>query len=215
MKSAELAVRRRSDARRRSVAARAPSGARDELAFLPAALEIVETPPSPIGRAIGATIILLFCAALPGPGGARSTSSPRRPGRSCRAAAPRSSSRSRPGWCAPSGSQDGQAVKAGDVLIELDPTMNAAERDHLRNDLLAEQLNIARLRAALAGGDDPPADFTPPAGADPALIGTQRQMLAQPGDRAPRQARRARPSAGAEGGRAGHDRGDHPQARDA
>ena len=35
-----------------------------ELAFLPAALEIVETPPSPIGRTIGATIILLFCAAL-------------------------------------------------------------------------------------------------------------------------------------------------------
>ena len=51
--------------------------------------------------------------------------------------------------------QDGQAVKAGDVLIELDPTVNAAERDHLRNDLLAEQLNIARLRAALGGGDDP------------------------------------------------------------
>src|SRR5262245_64000433 len=36
----------------------------EELAFRPAALEIVETPPSPIGRAIGATIILLFCAAL-------------------------------------------------------------------------------------------------------------------------------------------------------
>ena len=36
----------------------------EELAFLPAALEIVETPPSPIGRAIGATIILLFCAGL-------------------------------------------------------------------------------------------------------------------------------------------------------
>src|SRR5262245_65011090 len=36
----------------------------EELAFLPAALEIVETPPSPIGRAIGVTIIALFCAAL-------------------------------------------------------------------------------------------------------------------------------------------------------
>src|SRR6478735_3888740 len=41
-------------------------GKRDqhELAFLPAALEIVETPPSPIGRAIGVTIILLFCLTL-------------------------------------------------------------------------------------------------------------------------------------------------------
>ena len=35
-----------------------------ELAFLPAALEIVETPPSPIGRAIGITVISLFCLAL-------------------------------------------------------------------------------------------------------------------------------------------------------
>ena len=35
-----------------------------ELAFLPAALEIVETPPSPIGRAIGITVIALFCLAL-------------------------------------------------------------------------------------------------------------------------------------------------------
>src|SRR6516162_4228007 len=35
-----------------------------ELAFLPAALEIVETPPSPLGRAIGATIIAVFLLAL-------------------------------------------------------------------------------------------------------------------------------------------------------
>src|ERR1700744_4845398 len=35
----------------------------DELAFLPAALEIVETPPSPAGRAVGGTIIAIFCLA--------------------------------------------------------------------------------------------------------------------------------------------------------
>src|ERR1700723_3263023 len=39
-------------------------GRNDELAFLPAALEIVETPPSPIGRAIGMTIVALFCLGL-------------------------------------------------------------------------------------------------------------------------------------------------------
>ena len=37
---------------------------RDELAFLPAALEIAETPPSPVGRAISATIVAVFCIAL-------------------------------------------------------------------------------------------------------------------------------------------------------
>ena len=36
----------------------------DELAFLPAALEIVETPPSPIGRAIAFTIIAVFSVAV-------------------------------------------------------------------------------------------------------------------------------------------------------
>jgi membrane fusion protein, hemolysin D len=149
----------------------------EELAFLPAALEIVETPPSPIGRAIVTTIILLFCAALVWawwgtidivasatgkivPSGRTKVIQPFETGvvRSIRV-------------------QDGQAVKAGDVLIELDPTVNAAERDHLRSDLLAEQLNIARLRAALIAGDDPVVDFTPPTDADPALLSTQRQLL--------------------------------------
>src|SRR3979409_21605 len=37
---------------------------REELAFLPAALEIVETPPSPIGRLIAITIAVLVCVAL-------------------------------------------------------------------------------------------------------------------------------------------------------
>src|SRR5258707_4745114 len=43
---------------------RAQGRRREELAFLPAALEIVETPPSPIGRMIALTLVLLFCAAL-------------------------------------------------------------------------------------------------------------------------------------------------------
>ena len=43
---------------------RAASRGRDELAFLPAALEIVETPPPPLAGWIGGTIIALFCLAL-------------------------------------------------------------------------------------------------------------------------------------------------------
>jgi len=156
---------------------RTPARRAEELAFLPAALEIVETPPSPTGRTIAATIIVLFCTALAWswwgtidivasatgkimPSGRTKVIQPFETGvvRSIQV-------------------QDGQVVKAGDVLIELDPTVNAAERDHQRNDLLAEQLNIARLHAALAGGDDPMADFMPPADADPTLITTQRALL--------------------------------------
>jgi hemolysin D len=168
---ARLAMRRANSFRR------VRGGRGEELAFLPAALEIVETPPSPVGRAIGATIILLFCVALIWasagtidivasatgkivPSGRTKVIQPFETGvvRSIRV-------------------QDGQAVKAGDVLIELDPTVNAADRDHLHNDRLAEQLNIARLRAALAGDENSAAGFVPPAEADAALVNAQRQLL--------------------------------------
>src|SRR5947209_20069161 len=144
----------------------------EELAFLPAALEIVETPPSPLRRMIAATIIALFCAGLIWawwgsidivasatgkivPSGRTKVIQPFETGvvRAIRV-------------------QDGQAVKAGDVLIELDPTVNAAERDHLRNDFVAEKLNVARLRAALAAVDDREPEFVAPAGADPGLVAT-------------------------------------------
>jgi hemolysin D len=73
--------------------------------------------------------------------------------------------------------RDGTAVKAGDVLIELDPTINAAELDHVKADLIATELDIARLRAALAP-DDPMAAFIPPNGASRQAIELHRQFLA-------------------------------------
>src|SRR5712691_9151409 len=148
-----------------------------ELAFLPAALEIVETPPSPIGRAIGATIIAVFMLALVW---------------ACLGTVDIVATAS--GKIIPSGRtkiiqpfeigvvraihvHDGDMVKAGQVLIELDPTINAAEREHLQSDLVAAQLDVARLRAGLADGPDPLADFVAPAEASPVLIATQRQHL--------------------------------------
>ena len=176
MKSANAMVP--AQAGRQVVPFRQPAARRrEELAFLPAALEIVETPPSPIGRAITAAIVLLAAAALVWawwgtidivasatgkvvPSGRTKVVQPLEAGvvRSIRV-------------------RDGQAVTAGEVLIELDPTVNEAERDHLRDDLRAEEVNIARLRAALASGDDPASDFTPPVAADPALLATQRRLL--------------------------------------
>jgi len=150
---------------------------RDELAFLPAALEIVETPPSPIGRAIGATLIGLFVLALAWaslghvdivatatgkviPTGHSKVIQPFEAGvvRAIRVA-------------------DGQIVNAGDVLIELDPTINEGETAHLQGDLKSAQLDIARLRAALSETDDPLAEFHPPDAANPTLVAMHRQLL--------------------------------------
>jgi hemolysin D len=157
--------------------ARTPKRSGDELAFLPAALEIVETPPSPIGRAIGAIIILLFCVALVWSWWGTIDIVASAPGRVVPSGRTKVIQPFETGVVRAIRVDDGQTVKAGDVLIELDPTVNAAERDHLRNDLLAERLNIARLGAALAGGDDPSADFAPPADADPVLVSAQRTLL--------------------------------------
>lgn len=150
---------------------------REELAFLPASLEIVETPPSPLGRSIGATIVALFCLTVAwaylGTVDIVATA---------------------PGKIVPTGRskvvqpveiavvraihvRDGQSVKAGEVLIELDPTMSEAERDHLQGDLFGTQLDAARLRAALSDAADPVTEFHPPAGESAALVATQRQFL--------------------------------------
>src|ERR1700738_5253761 len=132
---------------------------KDELAFLPAALEIIETPASPAGHAVVFTIIAVFCVALawacigtvdivavaPGkiiPSGRTKTIQPFETG-VVRAIHVR----------------DGQSVKAGDVLIELDPTITGAELGHLKSDLVAAQMDAARLRAALATKGDPLAEL--------------------------------------------------------
>jgi hemolysin D len=149
-----------------------------ELAFLPAALEIVESPPSPIGRAVGMTIIVLFGATLGWASWGTIEIVASAPGKVVSGGRSKVVQPFETGVVRAIRVQDGESVKAGDVLIELDPTVNAAERDHLRDDLIAERLNIARLRAALASSDQGVADLVPPADADPVLVGTQRQLLA-------------------------------------
>ena len=187
--------------------------ATEELAFLPAALEIVETPPSPTGRAIGATIIALFCLALiwailgtvdivasaPGkiiPSGRTKVIQPFETG-VVRAIHVR----------------DGQSVKAGDVLIELDPTMNEAEVDHLKSDLIAARARCCAAARGAGGRANPLEDFRPPEGRQPGADRDAAPIPDQPDARAAGQARRARSAAGAKGGRARHHCGHYRQAR--
>src|SRR5262245_8024459 len=101
---------------------------RDEREFLPAALEVLETPASPVGRAIAATIMLFAVVAIAWatfgyvdivataqgkvvPTGRTKTIQPLEPGivTSIRV-------------------RDGDVVAAGQLLIELDRTVIVAER---------------------------------------------------------------------------------------
>ena len=150
----------------------------EEIAFLPAALEITETPPSPIGRAIAFALMALVCAALAWSAWGTIDIVASATGKVVSSGRSKVVQPFETGVVRAIHVQDGQPVKSGDVLIELDPTMNGAERDHLHDDLMAERLNMARLRAALASGEETSVDLVPPADADPSLVATQRQLLA-------------------------------------
>lgn len=162
----------------RAVAKLGPSEQRrsaEELAFLPAALEIVETPPSPVGRAVGLSIVAVLVVSLvwacigtvdivavaPGkliPSGRTKTIQPFETS-VVRAIHVR----------------DGQTVAAGEHLIDLDATMSAAELNHLKSDLQGAQLDVVRLKAALTGKSDPA--FDAPPDAPPSLVDMHRRFL--------------------------------------
>lgn len=148
-----------------------------ELAFLPAALGIVETPPSPIGRMMGGIIIAVFCIALAWASLGQVDIVATASGKIVPSGRTKMIQPFETGVVRAIRVRDGQTVKAGDVLIELDPTMTEAELAHAESDRLAASLDIARLRAMLAGHADPVADFEPPAGASQHQIDMHRRFL--------------------------------------
>jgi hemolysin D len=149
----------------------------DELAFLPAALEIVETPASPTGRVVGALIIAIFCLALVWAAVGKIDIVATAQGKIVSSGRTKVIQPFETGVIRAIHVHDGQQVKAGEPLIELDPTITQAERDHLRSDLMSARLDIARLNAALAEGDAPVDAFHPPEGASPDLVAVEKRYL--------------------------------------
>src|SRR5262245_62052298 len=99
---------------------------REELAFLPAALEIVETPPSPLGRLTVYTIVALFCIALAWSFIGRIDIVASASGRVIPSGRTKVIQPLETGVVRAIQVRDGQIVKAGQVLVELDPTINEA-----------------------------------------------------------------------------------------
>lgn len=141
--------------------------------FLPAVLEIQDSPPSPIGRAIiwslmgvVTTALVWSCvgwidivAVAPGkiiPSGHSKVIQP-----------------FDTGVVAAIQIQDGQAVTKGQVLIELDPTQNRADHDRAVNEYRAARVEAARLRALIAGQNS----FEAPPDVDPQYLLLQQQLL--------------------------------------
>lgn len=146
---------------------------RDDAEFLPAVLDVQESPPSPLGRALLLVVVLLFAAGIAWatlshidtvavvrgklvPGGRSKVIQPLESGivRSIRV-------------------RDGQAVRREAVLVELDPTPTTADWRRLESERLAARVQVARLRALLAGERSlPPVD-----GAEARFVALQQQLL--------------------------------------
>jgi len=151
-----------------------------EVEFLPAALEVLETPPSPAGRAVAQLICAFFTIAVIwayfGTIDIIATST----GKIVPTGRTKVIQPMETGVVRTIHVQDGQRVKAGDVLIEIDTTISEAEQNRLQNDLIATQLEAARLRAALKLSQDPSSDFVAPQGATPEQVELQKaQLLSQ------------------------------------
>jgi len=147
----------------------------DELAFLPAVLEITETPASPLGRATGAAVIALFAAALLwaclGEVDIHATAQGRviPAGKTKPVAPPESAS------VAAIHVRDGDRVTEGQTLVELDRTATVADVRRLDRERLEQELIAARLRALLAGRErlELPAGLTAP----PELVAVHEAQL--------------------------------------
>lgn len=149
-----------------------------ETEFLPAALEIMETPASPAGRAVSATIILFLVIALLWAAFGTVDIIATAQGKIVPTERTKIIQPFETGVVRAIHVRDGQQVKAGDVLIEIDPTINGSERDRLEHDLMQARLEAARLKAITSLNADLNAAFIAPMGATPEQITMQQKMLA-------------------------------------
>ncbi|MDF2459850.1 MAG: putative Type secretion rane fusion protein HlyD [Nitrospira sp.] len=141
--------------------------------FLPAVLEIQQTQPSPIGRGILWTIMALLTVFVAWASVGRIDIVATAQGKIIPSGHSKMIQPYETGVIASIQVQDGQIVHKGDVLIELDPTQNRADRDRALNEHRAARVEAARLRALIAGA----AILVAPPESDPQYVWLQQQLL--------------------------------------
>jgi hemolysin D len=129
--------------------ARAVVRTRQDREFLPAALEILETPAAPMRVAFLWVICLMFAGALAWSWFAKLDIFATATGRIEPSGRSKVVQPLEPGKVREVFVQNGMAVKAGDLLIELDPTETAADMTAQARDLEALDAEIARRNVAI------------------------------------------------------------------
>ncbi len=146
--------------------------------FLPAALEIVETPPNPLGRIILWTLMAFVALALAWSIVARVDVVASAPGKVIASGRNKLLQAADGGVVRAIFVRDGQRVRRGQPLVTLDPTTTGADRAQAAANLQTALIDTARSRALLAGLQGRPAVFEPPAGASSMTVAAHRQLIA-------------------------------------
>ena len=122
-----------------------------ETEFLPAILEVTETPPSPTGRIIMWTILILLVVGLAWAFLGKINEVAVAPGKVIPSGQAKTVQVKNKGIIKEIRVQEGQQVEEGEVLVLLDPTTTTADYDSLKKRAAYYKLDIQRLTAELTG----------------------------------------------------------------
>lgn len=141
-----------------------------ETAFLPAALELIEQPVSPLGRRtayvlLAGMVALILWLVLGSVDIVASAEGKLSPQGSIKLIQPAEAGIVRRIYV-----KDGQKVTKGQLLVELDPTLSGTELGQSREALLVAELTVARARAVLDALEGKGFNFVAPLGATPQMV---------------------------------------------
>ena len=149
----------------------------EELEFLPAALEIIETPASPTLRLTALAICALFAGAVTWASLSRIDLVAVAEGKVIPLGQVKVVQPVETAMIRAIHVEEGDHVRAGQLLVELDPTEAEADLDQLAYNRLQAALDAEVARVLLTR--DPAEPFQAPAGADPALVAYGRDQAAR------------------------------------
>ena len=123
---------------------------RQELAFLPAAVEVVETPASPVGRGVALTLMAVVVIALIWAWFGRIDTVAVAQGRIIPGGQVKTIQPIESAVVAAIHVKEGGNVQAGDLLLTFDPTDREVDKGQVKRELTEALLEMARLSATLA-----------------------------------------------------------------
>ena len=151
--------------------------ARKDVEFLPAALEVMESPPNPAGRALVWLLVGFFSISMAWSWFSHIDVVATAVGKTLPRDRVKQVQAAEMGVVRAVHVHDGQSVHAGDVLITLDPTMASADVEQASQALLTAKTALAQARALSGYSQKGSLRYVPPAILPQSDVLVQRQLI--------------------------------------